>query len=131
MVKKHIRSSSDELAHVKRKIEKYTRKYNRLIAEEVQVPKRSAWSHQNKMKKLRDALKNFDISETECERVTSVFRSALDVPALMSRQAQSIISASIKMALPAVSEYEIMRKCNISAPTLNAVYKILSKHVWM
>ena len=34
MVKKHIRSSSDELAHVKRKIEKYTRRYDRLIAEE-------------------------------------------------------------------------------------------------
>jgi len=128
MVKKHIRSSSDELAHVKRKIEKYTRRYDRLIAEEktaVVMSERSSWSRQNKMKRLRDALNNFNITETECERITSVFRSALDVPALMSRQSRSIIGASIQIALPSASKYEIMRKCNITAPTLNAVYKVL------
>jgi hypothetical protein len=129
MVKKHIRSSSDELAHVKRKIQKYTRRYDRLIAEEktavVMSEQRSSWSRQNKMKRLRDALNNFNITETECERITSVFRSALDVPALMSRQSRSIIGASIQFALPSVSNREIARKCNITAPTLNAVYKVL------
>jgi hypothetical protein len=135
MVKKHIRSSSDELAHVKRKIEKYTRRYDRLIAEEktmaVVIPERSSWSRQNKMKRLRDTLNNFNITETECRRITSVFRSALDVPALMSRQSRTIIGASIKIALPSASNYEIMRKCNISAPTLNTVYKILAKNVYV
>ena len=131
MVKKHIRSSSDELAHVKRKIEKYTRRYDRLIAEEktaTMMSERSSWSRQNKMKGLRDALDTFNITETECRRITSVFRSALDLPALMSRQSRSIIGASIKIALPSVSNREIMRKCNISAPTLNNVYKILAKN---
>ena len=134
MVKKHIRSSSDELAHLKRKIQKYTRRYDRLIAEEktaVVMSERSSWSRQNKMKRLRDALNNFNITETECERITSVFRSALDVPALMSRQSRSIIGASIQIALPSVSNREIARKCNITAPTLNNVYKILAKNVYV
>lgn len=132
--KRIIRSSSDELTHVMRKIEKYTRRYDRLIAEKktaAMMTERSLLSRQNKMKRLRDALNNFNITETECERITSVFRSALDVPTLMSRQSRSIIGASIKIALPHAPNREIAEKCNISAPTLNAVYKILAKNVYV
>jgi len=132
MVKKHIRSSSDELAHVKRKIDKYTRRYDRLIAEEktaVVMSERSSWSRQNKMKRLRDALNNFNITETECERITSVFRSALDVPALVSRQSRSIIGASIQIWNYAKMQYyRADSQCGVQSPA--NVYVIWSSSLF-